>query len=1323
MKKKLWLFLTPLLIGCALWASFRYLINPRLEAFVLSQLSELSQQTPVSVSANRFHFSLLRPSITLEGIIVTSRDELTSVFETVDIGSAKLLLDIFQLVSGKVMFSALVVETPQTEINIDSFLSSKEPPKKLPLDKLFEVLEMVPLRRLVVQNISLSVIAPKNGLSLSLLNSDLSIALGQALNLRANIPALEINHQKYAAIQGAVDAQLTLTQESLKINQLSTRLNSSELSINGELNNFANVAIAPKGLLNISGTIELDEIYNEIKRLQPQLQFPAVKGEFKFSSKTRFNGLKRFGSTAEIKTRSIHIGDIAIGDATLQGQIDENRLSLSEMKVDHPSGSALLNNASLTFNENFEFQSQVRVLKMDLKELFNSLQLEEIPVGAQIKGLVPCTGQIRPEFRLDCQNVSLEAQDLWVHNSSRPKAFSIVNLDSMAASGKVTVTTKAVEYDAKIQVRDDTGESKGKIDFDKGFEISYKTERLQMKNIRNLVGLKFEGSAAIEGSTEGGTQAATFTMSLNGREFVFEDYGLGNLITNLSYKSGTLYFNDIAGAINRSQYLGNLEVDLNQDTLAGQFSVPTVDLKDIQYVFQRHLEIPLATSGLGSARFQVEGPLNFWRLNYRLESLFKSVEIGNEIFEELHANVHAINGNITTDKVLLKKSQSTLVVDGTISQNQEMNLFADGKNWRLEESNNISKINSHLTGNLNFSAELTRQVTQPHIHLKGAVTDTYFEENEIPNSNFIVDITRQNIGGKLSLFGNKVYGQFAVPLVYTEKNNPLKIELYAQDWSYSTLLGLVGGNSLAAEYESNLTASVELLSEQGQLFKSSGVVKITDARLQRGPLHIQNKQPIEVHIKNGFIENTHLVFAGAQNAVEIRGSQFSADNLNVQVNATVDLRLLQIFFPFLDDLGGRTRLATTVSGSLFKPQILGNLTTRNAFLKIKGFPHPLERLSTDVSFSQSRVLINSIRSQVAGGSLLGDGTIAIEGVKNLPTEIKLNLSNVTLNVPDKVRTSGDAALTLSGKWFPFTLKGAYEIRNGLVEMDFTQASTGVAGVRQNFYLPKVLKESRFEAITLDLSLELQRPLEVRNDLIKGAVAGRLRVKGPPENAVLLGRITTENKAKLIFKDKIFEVLNGVIEFDDPNEINPRLYISANSRINEYDINLIAQGPSKNPQIILTSVPPLLEQDIISLIALGITTTPTDQSIRTEDDSSARLSAEIGGAVLAKPINQTLESVTGFNFQVTSRYDSMRNISVPKITLSRSLSEKVKVSGSRPVRDSQSYDLRLEYLFNSNWTGVGSFESRGAEEYTNLQSIQPQSQSIFGIDLEFRREFK
>src|SRR5690606_3415229 len=111
-----------------------------------------------------------------------------------------------------------------------------------------------------------------------------------------------------------------------------------------------------------------------------------------------------------------------------------------------------------------------------------------------------------------------------------------------------------------------SGTSDGIIDFQKGFKINFATKELDFKNVKNLANLRIAGAAEIKGQTSGGTESAIFDLSLNARKVLFEDFFLGNLFSNVRYRDGKLAFNDVAGAINATQYVGALNLNLNNNT-------------------------------------------------------------------------------------------------------------------------------------------------------------------------------------------------------------------------------------------------------------------------------------------------------------------------------------------------------------------------------------------------------------------------------------------------------------------------------------------------------------------------------------------------------------------------------------------------------------------------------------------------------------------------------------------------------------------------------------------------------------------------------------
>ena len=1322
MRRVFWILFTPFAVIFLIYAFSATFVAPHFKKWALEKIESYTRENlPITIRAEDISLHFLRPAVSIDNIQIISSGELAEALPEIKIVKATAYLDFLKLLGGRPSLSAVIVDSPALHLNIDPFLDDKSPAKPLPIDDLFSVLEKLPLQRVLLQNILLHIESKKMGLNLSTAESGLLLTnMGKNLTAKASIPRLQLKLKDWQNFEGSFDTHLYLTRQSLRVIQIGAHLNESELLGRGEFTKISDITIKPAGVMSFSGKVNLSEIYAELQK-NKDLKIPPLAGSVDLETEVRFNGMQDLRGKAEVKTKALKIDVFSLGDARIQGDFKNKIISLSEIKMDHPAGEATLTKSEIDLNQGVSFKSKAQVQSLDLQKLFLSLDLNSIPVGAALKGELPCSGRITPEFSLQCDGVSLVSKDLWVRSGMDPKDLAIVDIENMTAKGSVNIVKNLISYKADLTVANNVGTSDGVIDMDKGFKINYKTQNLDWKNVKNLANLKMEGSSSLEGSTQGDSNAATFDMKINARDFIFEDFKLGNLITLLKYRKGNLIFDDIAGSIGRTQYLGDMTVDLNHDKLQGDFSSPSAELPDIAAVLDRLYHFPLSIEGKGALRAHVEGPLNFWKMNYNVESAFKNVGIGLESFDNLTFNVSAKNGNIQTDKVILQKGGASVKILGGISSSQEFNLLADGKRWRLEESNIVSGINSNIAGNLNFSAEFRGNTKNPQLLLKGAITDSFLEDIEIPNSNFVLKTNRQSFGGDVRLFGDKVQGQFQLP--FEGSSAPLLLKVTTHDWSFSTLLGLIGGTNLANEYESQLTSQIDLRSESGSLFKASGKVHIDNFFLKRGNLSFKNPQNMDAVANDGIVTLKNFHLEGPNSFLTVTGENFSADRLNMTANSQVDMRLLQIFFPFLEDLGGTVRLSSNFSGSLQKPQVLGSTTLNNAYLRIKGFPHPIERINSEVVFSQSRVLVNSIKGNLAGGTIEGEGSITINGVRDLPTSIRLRMQNVTLNVPDKVKTNGNAEMLFSGKWFPFVLSGSYQVNSALVEKEFTEEGGGViGGIRQSQYLPKVLRQSAFEPILLDLQIILGRNIIVKNSLIDGAVVGNLQVKGPPDNPLLFGRITTEKKSQLIFKDKIFDIQTGVIDFKDPNEINPDLYLSATSRINEYDVTVLAQGASKNLVIRLTSVPPLSEQDIVSLIALGMTSTSMDQNTlsRTQAEQTG---AEIGGAVLAKPIDKVFEKTLGLNFQVSNQYDSTRNISVPKVTLSRRVTEKIKASASRAVGDSQAYDVKLEYQLNNNLNAVGSYETKDTQADTTQTTNQSDYQSIFGLDLEFKREFK
>lgn len=1325
MKRVLMILLPPLVFLVAFGAALKYWAIPYAETWALKKIKSYSEaHLPAVLEAESIKFQVLKAAASVEKISITAKPEMQKYAGKITVESMKVNLDLFQLFIGRLHVSAVLLDSPQAHIQLDPIFEAPSKPEPLPLNLVFEWLEKIPVERVFVHNLNLTLESQKHKSSAHLQGADLLLGNHQnSLTGRVDVPLADLRLFDHGPLKSRFDISAVLTRDSLRITHAGARYGDSEIVVKGDFNKFSQFPIHPQVSLEATSELKLQEIMQQVRPMLSGYNLPPIQGDATAKVIIQIDGKDKITGKMDAKTREVSVGDFSLGNASVQGIFKGKSLIFPEVLLSHPAGTAKLINTDIELNENLAFKSEVKVTKLDLQKLFVALNLKTVPVWMSLQGDLPCQGQFKTPFKVNCEG-QIRADNILVSSDHRRPKDVIVDIARMTAKGQTEITDKAVTYKAQLQLGNNTGESSGAIDFAKGFKIRYKSPRIDFSNIRNLANLKFKGHGSLEGGTSGDSNAAVFDMKLRTHDFSFEDYFLGHLNGVLKYKNSQLYFDDLHGLLPRSSYQGALSVDLQHSRIAGRVRAPTLELSDLVKVFEAHYAFPLSVRASGAADMSFSGPLDFWKMSYQLDSKFRSGQIASESFDELIVNAQSSQGQLQLQKASLKKNLTTITATGGISPQQDMNIKIEGRNFRLDESDFITKMTTNIFGILNFSSQIQGKVTEPEVSMRGSITETVLNEQEVPSSFFDLKVRRNLMEGNANMFGHRIQADWLLPF----GNSPLRLRLKTVDWNYASLLAILTGNPYQNEYDSSLTADVDLQSETGQWQKATGHIQIKNLFLKRASLSFRNPDPIQIRMDAGKIRIHNFNLEGPQNSIHLKGQDFTLNHMNLNLVANTELRLFHMFFPFLDDLGGSIQASATVSGSLFKPQILGSLTTNNSFVKIKGLPHPIERIQAEINFSQTRVLVNSIKAQMAGGLVAADGNITINGYRDLPTSIRINLDGVNLNIPDKVRTSGSADLLLSGKWFPFLLSGTYRVSSGIFEREFTDESGNTLNIsRQSIYLPKILRQSTFESLILDVQILFEKSFLVKNSLVDGSVQGNLQVKGPISNPILLGRLQADKNTRLIFKDKEFEVQTANVLFNNPDEINPDLYVSAQARVSDYDIMILAQGPAKNLKSIrLSSMPPLPEQDIISLLALGITSSRFDSTAQgRSSEQSAQAGYELGFAIFNQSINKQFQDRLGLNVQVSTFFDSTRNISVPKLTVSRKLSNKVNVSASRTLgSDVSDVEVKLRYLINQNVSAIGSYEnSQTLQGGQGLNNTVRAKENVFGLDLEFRKEFK
>jgi autotransporter translocation and assembly factor TamB len=113
------------------------------------------------------------------------------------------------------------------------------------------------------------------------------------------------------------------------------------------------------------------------------------------------------------------------------------------------------------------------------------------------------------------------------------------------------------------------------------------------------------------------------------------------------------------------------------------------------------------------------------------------------------------------------------------------------------------------------------------------------------------------------------------------------------------------------------------------------------------------------------------------------------------------------------------------------------------------------------------------------------------------------------------------------------------------------------------------------------------PFMIRGNLATGSAIVDMKMSGTGLHPQLQGQVRLENfEATLPFST--LTVRLGFLYFNPDDPLNPRIELQGESLIQDYTVHVYVYGTANAPRAIFSSEPPLPQEDIISLLATGVT---------------------------------------------------------------------------------------------------------------------------------------
>lgn len=327
-------------------------------------------------------------------------------------------------------------------------------------------------------------------------------------------------------------------------------------------------------------------------------------------------------------------------------------------------------------------------------------------------------------------------------------------------------------------------------------------------------------------------------------------------------------------------------------------------------------------------------------------------------------------------------------------------------------------------------------------------------------------------------------------------------------------------------------------------------------------------------------------------SLDIDGNFFPGENFfhaNIQIpfgkfplsgNLEGKFTNLDLLLPWSGGQGEINYIAQ-LGGISAQPEIKGAIDFKGKTLPFARFAHALRNFSGLVFFENEKFTLRSLQGTLGGGPVQGSGWIVLgkEGLKEVNLAVKGN--NLSISPWERVHALADAELKLVKGADKFVLEGDIKTHRVLWRRELTE--------KLEFYSePYYVSERRtnfFDDLNLNIHIKAENNAWVENSL--GRLEGRfdLNVIGNVQSPIFLGEIEVLD-GEVYFQDREFKVLKGRVSFFNPTVIEPYLSFKGETYVKDYRVTFSLEGLIDNLTPEFSSSPPLPQEDVLALLALG-----------------------------------------------------------------------------------------------------------------------------------------
>jgi autotransporter translocation and assembly factor TamB len=306
------------------------------------------------------------------------------------------------------------------------------------------------------------------------------------------------------------------------------------------------------------------------------------------------------------------------------------------------------------------------------------------------------------------------------------------------------------------------------------------------------------------------------------------------------------------------------------------------------------------------------------------------------------------------------------------------------------------------------------------------------------------------------------------------------------------------------------------------------------------------------------------------------------------------LSVLTRIVPAIRFIQGTAEASVDVAGTVARPQLSGAALLDLPAVRLANPDMPsLNGFRGEVRFAGNRLTLGQFGGNLSGGRFDLTGGIVFADFTNPVIDLHFVSHGDLILRNEAVTVRADSDVRISGPLAGASVAGDIGITKSRFFKQIDILPLDLPGRPAPPPPPAPATSPSIDVPPLSnwkfaLKIHTKDPFIIQGNLANGAALIDLNLGGTGKAPTLDGTVRIENFVASLPFSKL-RVTNGFVYFTKDDPFIPHLNIQAASTLQDYEVNVYIYGTAQDPKTVMSSEPPLRQQDIVSLLATGATT--------------------------------------------------------------------------------------------------------------------------------------